>query len=247
MDLRTPPLPTSGKGGVGEGAGFVVGPAGLPLATIETARAVLRAAPHTRRLRYRGDVEVFTHALDGVSDAYHPHPTTTDTTMGTTPIVRRTRSNSQPLFWYVQVRLARLVSLDLCECNMTAMGARQLACALRVGLLPRVQHLDLSDNPSIGEDGGEALGHALRAGGAPRLQGLLLFGSKIRGRGGMAVTGAIAAAALPSLEILDLSGNAIGTAAVLELAAALYDRRCCSLEQVCLQHVRMPFPALLVA
>lgn len=48
----------------------------------------------------------------------------------------------------------------------------------------------------------------------------------------MAVAAAIAAGALPSLEILDLSGNAIGTAAVLELATALHDRRCCSLEQL---------------
>jgi len=114
---------------------------------------------------------------------------------------------------------------------MTPAGARSLAAAFAAGTCPKLNHLDLSDNPEMGEEGAQALGLALEQGALPLLQGLLLFGDKIYG-GGLAIARAMQSGGLAQLEILDLSGAALGTACVLELSKVLMEGHCPRLEQL---------------
>ena len=154
-----------------------------------------------------------------------------------TPLVRRMRYRGEvrilarALTSSVTPRLSRLLALDLCETQMTPGDARSLAAAFAAGTCPKLNHLDLSDNPEMGEEGAEALGLALEQGALPLLQGLLLFGDKIYG-GGIAIARAMQSGGLAQLEILDLSGAALGTACVLELSKVLMEGHCPLLEQL---------------
>lgn len=175
-------------------------------------------------------------SLNGSIAAMIQHETSLASTLQHTPLVRRMRYRGD-----VRVLsralvsspcLSRLLALDLCECNLTPLAARSLAAAFMAGVTPRLGHLDLSDNPQLGESGAEAIGLAIQKGSVPLLQGLLLFGDKIQAGGGVAIAQAIGSGALPRLEILDLSGNTLGTEAALELAKALEAKHCPQLTQL---------------
>ncbi|GAB5033372.1 nlrc3 [Nannochloropsis oceanica] len=154
-----------------------------------------------------------------------------------TPLVRRMRYRGEvctlagALISSATPRLSRLLALDLSETHMTPADAHSLAAAFAAGTCPKLNHLDLSDNPEMGEEGAQALGLALEHGALPLLQGLLLFGDKIYG-GGLAIARAMQSGGLAQLEILDLSGAALGTACMLELSKVLTDGHCPLLEQL---------------
>lgn len=130
------------------------------------------------------------------------------------------------------IALSRLLAMDLCECSICPSSCKLLAQALSSGACPRLAHLDLSDNPSIGSEGVECLAKPIQEGALPSLAGLLLFGDRIGQQGGLAIAKALASGAVPKLEILDLSGNGLGTEAALALASALETKQCHGLSQL---------------
>jgi len=154
-----------------------------------------------------------------------------------TPLLRRMRYRGEvhyltrALTCPATPPLRQLLALDLCETSMNARGAKCLAAAFAEGVCPQLGHLDLSDNPEIGEAGAGALGRALEDGALPHLQGLLLFGDRIQ-NGGLAIARAMASGNLSNLEILDLSGAGLGTACVVELSRTLESGHCPRLEQL---------------
>jgi hypothetical protein len=125
-----------------------------------------------------------------------------------------------------------LCMLDLEANGLSWVGGSELAAALRGGAAPGLTHLNIACN-SIGGNGAAALADALSC--CPLLLSLDLHGNAIGDDGSVALGAALAAGAVPSLDLLDLSANRIedrGCAALAPLfgvGEARVDGSCCPL------------------
>ena len=127
---------------------------------------------------------------------------------------------------------ATLCMLDLEANGLSWAGGSELAAALRRGAAPELTHLNIACN-SIGGNGAAALADALSC--CPLLVSLDLHGNAIGDDGCVALGAALAAGAVPSLDLLDLSANRIedrGCAALAPLfgvGETRMDGSCCPL------------------
>ena len=119
--------------------------------------------------------------------------------------------------------------------GIDAADARLVARCFMTGQA-KLDMLNLSANPMLGDAGCAALTDAWVAGSLPLLQRLHLSGTGMGDAGFRALSRAVARGALPSLERLYLDGNSLGDEGLSSFCAAISDGALSSLKDLDLQN-----------